>query len=303
MRKAWTEEDINVIKELYTTKDDRYIADILGRTPGAVVAKRKKLGLHCKFKYSFDDIRDAFDKVGLILLSDESEYVNKADNLRCMCKIHKDAGELKISYGHVIEGKGCRLCGLIRSGLSRRRDYSVEDMISLCNRHGFTYIGNERKLGKLFIKYICRRHPEEGVQEMAYHNMRRDIHGCKKCGREDRPLSSGEIEVKKYLEENGYNYLREHTFQDCTDKGVLPFDFYLPELNIAIEFDGEHHYYPVNFNGMTDEKALENHLYVKAHDKIKNNYCKDNGINLIRIPYTERGSVGDFLCSKLEIDM
>ena len=66
---------------------------------------------------------------------------------------------------------------------------------------------------------------------------------------------------------------------------TLPFDFYLPDLNKCIEYDGQHHYYPVTFNGVSEERAKENHLITIKHDEIKNQYCKNNNIELLRIPY------------------
>jgi very-short-patch-repair endonuclease len=61
----------------------------------------------------------------------------------------------------------------------------------------------------------------------------------------------------------------------------LPFDFYLTDKKICIEYDGEQHYKPIEkFGG---DKSLNR---VKKNDELKNQYCNQNGIKLIRIPYT-----------------
>lgn len=60
----------------------------------------------------------------------------------------------------------------------------------------------------------------------------------------------------------------------------LPFDFYLPEYNICIEYDGEQHNRSVKHFG--GDKAFYTRI---KHDNIKNEYCKNNGISLLRIPY------------------
>ena len=66
------------------------------------------------------------------------------------------------------------------------------------------------------------------------------------------------------------------------------FDFYLPDYNICIEYDGIQHYIPkIIHNGMTQEAANYTHEQTKIHDKIKNEYCKKHTIPLIRIPYWE----------------
>ena len=63
----------------------------------------------------------------------------------------------------------------------------------------------------------------------------------------------------------------------------MPFDFYLPELNICVEFDGIQHFKPIKYFG--GEKTLK---ITQKHDKMKNEYCKENNIHLIRIKYNEK---------------
>ena len=64
----------------------------------------------------------------------------------------------------------------------------------------------------------------------------------------------------------------------CT---MLPFDFYLPNQNICIEYDGEQHFKPIEkFGGQENLKNVQN------RDKIKTEFCEKQGITLIRIPYT-----------------
>ena len=70
----------------------------------------------------------------------------------------------------------------------------------------------------------------------------------------------------------------------------MPFDFYLPDLNIAIEYDGVQHYGPVvKFGG--EEGFAE----LKLNDYFKTNYCIEHNIKLIRVPYTEYDSMEEFL--------
>lgn len=80
------------------------------------------------------------------------------------------------------------------------------------------------------------------------------------------------------LLDDRYEYNMEYIFQDCKNIRPLPFDFYIGELNTCIEYDGEYHY--KNIAGRVD---LEKR---KLLDKIKNDYCINNYIFLIRIKYT-----------------
>lgn len=94
-------------------------------------------------------------------------------------------------------------------------------------------------------------------------------------------MSSHEQHIANLLDYVGLKYERQKRFCDCKNIKPLPFDFYIPELNVALEYDGRQHYEPVEiFNG---DYGFER---TRRSDAIKDKYCQDNGIQLIRIPYT-----------------
>jgi hypothetical protein len=101
--------------------------------------------------------------------------------------------------------------------------------------------------------------------------------GCPIC-----KSSKGEIEIQKFLTTNDIKFIKEHKFDGCFDVKKLPFDFYLPELNICIEYDGIQHFNPNHFFG-----GFSYHTKLKRHDEIKTLYCINNKINIIRIRYNE----------------
>jgi very-short-patch-repair endonuclease len=100
-------------------------------------------------------------------------------------------------------------------------------------------------------------------------------YGCPQCNE-----SHGERQVRLWLEKNNISYEFQMKFEDCKDINPLPFDFYLPNYNIAIEYDGKQHFEPIEYFGgiISFERTVK-------HDNIKNEYCKNNGILLLRIPY------------------
>lgn len=106
--------------------------------------------------------------------------------------------------------------------------------------------------------------------------------GCPKCQE-----TKGEKSVRLWLEEHNFQYVYQKTFCDCRDKKVLPFDFYLPDYNILIEYDGQQHYEPVDFAGKGEEWALEQFKIIQRRDNIKNIYCQQNNIRLLRISYLQ----------------
>ena len=105
------------------------------------------------------------------------------------------------------------------------------------------------------------------------------ISGCPGCR-----TPKGELEIQQFLENNEIEFEQHKTFEDCKDTRELSFDFYLPEYNLLIEYDGKQHFEPIEFfGGKTEfEKQLR-------RDKIKNRYAAENNIPLLRIPYTVEG--------------
>ena len=94
------------------------------------------------------------------------------------------------------------------------------------------------------------------------------------CGSHSN-ISKGNEKIKQILLENNIPFKTEKTFDTCQDKRKLPFDFYV-ESKYVIEYDGLQHY---------DEKTIFDYNYTNYHDTIKTQWCKNNNIPLIRIPY------------------
>lgn len=114
-------------------------------------------------------------------------------------------------------------------------------------------------------------------------NLLRMQAGCPKCR-----ASIGEYNIAEYLDNRNIIYQRQHTFSDCVDKDLLRFDFYLPEYNLCIEFQGEQHYFPVDFRGHGEKDAQERFNLLQNRDNIKRQYCKAHHIQLIEIKYLNK---------------
>ena len=103
--------------------------------------------------------------------------------------------------------------------------------------------------------------------------------------------SKGEIIINNFLEENNIDYQKEFIFPNSRKR----FDFYLPELNICIEYDGRQHFEEIDFFG-----GKQGLLETQKRDKEKNAYCLKNGIQLFRIPYTEISNINQILSEILK---
>lgn len=114
--------------------------------------------------------------------------------------------------------------------------------------------------------------------------------GCPKC-----VTSKGEKMVEEYLEQHNVVFETQKRFKDCVDQKPLPFDFYLPEYNMLIEYQGAQHYMATRRMG--DEERL---IYRQKHDCIKREYCKTQKINLLEIPYTKFNHISEILDGALQ---
>lgn len=113
--------------------------------------------------------------------------------------------------------------------------------------------------------------------------------------------SCGEQKIQEVLCSLDIVYEKEKVFQNCINpktKCLLRFDFYLPDHNCCIEYDGIQHFKYSN-NGWNNKKHFEK---VKYRDSIKNKYCQNNNIKLIRIPYFDFDKIDkDYLLDKINV--
>lgn len=92
----------------------------------------------------------------------------------------------------------------------------------------------------------------------------------------------GETLITKILNTINVDYEYQKTFSDLKDKTHLSYDFFIPNQNILIEYQGQQHYEPIDYFGGESQFKLQ-----QKHDQLKADYAKANGYNLIAVPYTE----------------
>lgn len=138
------------------------------------------------------------------------------------------------------------------------------------------------KTAKQKIKVKCKQCETIFYQRSGSHW---EGYGCLKCS-----SSKGELKIRYFLEKHNINYIYEHSFPDCKNTRVLSFDFYVPKYNTCIEYDGIQHFEPIPHWG---GNARFNQI--KISDNIKNEYCMNNDIRLIRISYKDKDSIVSIL--------
>jgi len=143
------------------------------------------------------------------------------------------------------------------------------------------------------VKLHCKKCGE--VWEQTPHKLLHNIPLCPNCN-----LSAGETVIKLFLQKNNVVFKQQYTYSDCVDKNKLPFDFYLPEYNMLIEYQGKQHYQLAYFGNYDKKQAEENLKTQQNHDKIKSDYCKSNNIKLLVIPFWEFNNIGNILERELK---
>lgn len=139
-------------------------------------------------------------------------------------------------------------------------------------------------LNKILIDFNCGHEAH-----LILSNSLKKGHGCPTCSE-----SKGEKSIRIYLENNNINFIQEYKFEDCKYKRSLPFDFYIRDYNLCIEFDGIQHFEIIERFGGEEKLKLTQKL-----DRIKNKFCKYNNINLLRIPYWELDEIDNILDEEL----
>ena len=137
---------------------------------------------------------------------------------------------------------------------------------------------------------ICPKHGEFKQSLQNHFQGQR----CPKC-----KTSKGENKIINFLNKNNIDYIHQHTFNDCLNPNTfhkLIFDFFIPSLNLCIEYDGELHYKAVtHFGGINTLNDIQ------FKDKVKDDYCINNNITLIRIPFTQIKKINEILYETIQI--
>jgi len=201
----------------------------------------------------------------------DKEFLTKS---KLIIKCNKDNYTWSPTYHNFINrDQSCKKC----KGLFNSEEEVISKILDKCILKDYIFLEfvDNYKNNKSKFKLKCKNNH---VWETNYSNFinHPDDRGCPYCME-----SKGENIINKYLKSYNINYIRQHKFEDCKYKRKLPFDFYLPDYNCCIEFDGIQHYEPVKRFG------VDNLLLIQKKDKIKNEYCFNNNIRLIRIKYNE----------------
>lgn len=214
-----------------------------------------------------------------------------SDYIRYKCPVH---GWLEARYEcHVQQGCGCALCAGVVNKLSA--DERKQMWIEKCKKRypgkysyrDVVYVNNDTP-----VKIYCKEHHLTFETTPDTHS--RGAGGCPLCTK-----SVGEVEIYKWLSEHDVLFETQKKLPNenmfCKRQYLLA-DFYLPDLNLIIEMNGQQHYqYVEHFN--TKDWTLEDQ---QIRDDTLRAYCCDHGVNLLEIKYDEIDRIPKILAKAIK---
>jgi len=206
-------------------------------------------------------------------------YNGSSNSVKIICPKHGSFERVATEH---LNGAGCKICDG-NSILSKRE---LKKFFKELYNNKYNYnLDNYVNVDSIIV-VVCPEHGEFETK-VKYH---KSGHECKRC---KKVISKGEEKIAEILNFKCIKYVKEMGFNGCVNKNKLPFDFYLPDYNICIEYDGIQHFEP-RF-GMSEV----DYSGIIKRDKIKDKYCKENNIYLIRIPYYDYNNIEGIIKEKI----
>lgn len=198
---------------------------------------------------------------------------------RDMSKIGRNACWIcQCDCGNVISVRGDRLrSGRTKScGCLQKEIASKQRIIDLTNQKfgHLTVLKQDLSKDDKNIYWICQCECGNIVSIRGDHLRYNNTTSCGCIN------SKGENKIKEILSALNVSFIQQKTFNNLKYKSNLRFDFFLPDYKCCIEYNGKQHYEEVKYFG-----GKENLETQQKRDNIKRQWCKENNIKLIEIPY------------------
>ena len=242
--------------------------------------RRKEKCTECsnRRKYEYEFVKNYIESFGHKLLSED--YINNRFPLEIKCpKGHTFLNSFDLFKKSVYK---CPIC----SGLKK---YEYEFVKNYIESFGHKLLSEDYINCSSSLDIKC----DNGhIYHKDFNDFKNNESRCPYC----RPISKGETYIRNFILQHNIYFEEQKILNNCKNKDYLPFDFYIPSLNLLIEYDGKQHYKYGCFGG-----DLLDLMNIKYRDNIKTNYCQQNNIKLIRIPYWDYDNVEEILTKELNL--
>lgn len=214
----------------------------------------------------------------------EENYFKTYNKIKIICPIH---GIFEQTVHSHLQKHGCPKCGFEASH-QKMSEKEIIERIKTIHNNKYNYSKIVYKGYFKNIELIC---PIHGSFFKTPANLIKRKEGCPECSKNKY---KGEEKIKNWLEKNGFKnkFQRNYKIKELNYKS---YDFFIPNKNLLIEYNGKQHYEPRQFGGISAEKAKQNLKIQKHHDWLKRKYAKNNKINLLTIPYWDFENIDTIL--------
>lgn len=205
------------------------------------------------------------------------------ENIRVKCLYC--GAEQKRSLDSLCKNTGCQVCGTKQGIKKTAAQFATE----LLEKYGGEYAPMEDYKGAnvpILIKHnVCGK-----IYTTKPHHILTDKGGkCPICGKK----SKGERKIRLFLQQHNVLFEEQKRFDNFKR---YPYDFWLPEYNLLIEFQGKQHYEPVEHFG-----GIESFIHQQEIDNKKRLFANQNGIELFTIRYTLLPQIDYLLTQRLSL--
>lgn len=234
------------------------------------------------YRKSYEEVKEYIESFGYELLS--KEYINAHEYILVKPPCGHETYEVTFAaFKH--QHQRCPKCANEHRNDSKKATYDyVKEYIESFD---YKLLSEEYIDSRQNILVQC---PHKHEYEVNFGNFQQGRR-CPKCNE-----SKGEKEITNILEKYNIEYSSQYKFDECKLQRHLPFDFYLPDYNCCIEFDGEQHYKIIEYWG-----GIDGFISRVIRDTMKNEYCKKNNIKLIRIKYNQIDDIEKILIDELNL--
>lgn len=245
---------------------------------------------HCKFVLNTNDFISKAQKIhGDKYDYSKVDYKNPKEKVCIICKKH---GEFWQEPRKHLHGHGCLLCGYKSESIKKKQIDNDEFVRRAKLVHGDLYDYSNVDYTSMSDKVIigCPTHGK--FEQCPKHHLKGA--GCPTCAN-----PKGEMKVKLVLDKLGATYISQYKIRNesifCKNTKMFV-DFYLPNHNVFIEYNGTQHYYETNFWGGKTQLDIQ-----QERDFALRQYCKEHKIKLVEIPYWKYKDIETILRKELKI--
>lgn len=235
-------------------------------------------------------IKELGDNANRIILL--GHYVDMKTKIKCQCP---KCGHIWDAHPDSLKAGGaCKKCAMkfVQEGRIKSHTQFLNEIRTYNPHHDTFIVLTEYQKDELPVTCKCKICNRTWTTRARHLINKRHASACHYCY-----LSKGESQIRHFLEDNNIEHIGQKEFDGLIGLGGrnLRYDFYLPNYNMLIEYQGEFHDNSVPY------QSKENYEYQHEHDLRKRKYAEEHGIELFEIWYWDAENIDNILKNKLNI--